>query len=450
MSDLNLNRTLPYSQNVDLAAQTVEGACDCRPVEKSLVQSFRRVQSEDGHGMILVPMPRSDILQNVHLAADYTATHPEELGRLIVLCPGNVKELLLEFVVYSDLFSILCVCKDLFKDQIEKVLEKRGHLFLHRLQTALQSVGQEREIEDIKQTFSVSHFAKEHDFYKYLLESEKFFKALYDRSYDLAALYHESHKEALQITREGQLAYHQIAIQMYDMISSGSGVSANTILASLFHELDIIVKMIGQVDQENPEPILELSGTPLSQSRPCLEFRKDPETQTIQFLFEDSDAPFLPISFFDHPERIVDLFAPDGLRKIPPQIIDCVNLHSLTLMGCTYLEALPPEIGQLYNLTSLILPKAYGPYTKPRLQRIPDEITHLKNLKQIEFNHRHDDISFEDCYERHACKENTCTYFSQDFSPLQQKWLQELEEKDCEVVHLHVPPKDEDESSSGF
>lgn len=439
MSDLNINRALPYSQNLDLTSQTVEGVRDSLSVEQSLVQSFRRVKSEDGHGTILVPMPRSDILQNVHLAADYTAMHPEELGRLIVLCPGNVKELLLEFVANSDLFSILCVCKDLFKDQIEKILEKRAHLFLHQLQTALQSVGKERAIEDIKQTFSVSHFAKEHDFYKYLLSSEKFFKALYDRSYDLAALYHESHKESLRITREGQLAYHQIAIQMYDMISAGAGISANTILASLFHELDIIVKMIGQVDQENPEPVLELSGTPLSQSRSCLEFRKDPETQTLQFLFEDSDAPFLPIALFDHPERIVDLYAPDGLTKIPPQIIDCVNLHSLILLGCTYLEALPPEIGQLYNLTSLILPKASGPHTKPRLKRIPDEITRLKNLKTIEFNQSHYEVSFVDCYDKHACKENTCTYFFQDFSLLQQKWLQELEEKGCEIVHLHVP-----------
>lgn len=428
MSDLNLKRVVSHGN----ISQAVEGHSEARAVEHSLVQSFKRVKSDDG--IILVPMPRSDLLQNVHLAADYTARHPEEGGLMIQLLPGLVKARILDYVDARDLSSLIFVSKNLFTPQ--QIIPKRAKGFMQDILNAMQARGHERTIKDIKRVFSAPHFSSAIDFHRYVLNSEFFFKKLSENSRQLVELCPVKDSESL-ISRE-TLAYHLIAMKMhkviYDQVPDPQGI-----LVTIFHELEMIVKMIQQVDQENPEPILELTGQPLIQTRGCIYVTKYPKTQMVAFSFEDSDAPFLPIELFKKSERAFLLFAPHGLTKIPLEILTCVNLHTLILLGCTYLEALPPEIGRLQNLKNLTLPIASNPTTKPRLKILPDEITQLKNLKDITFNRDHNEVSSLECYERHTCPEDTCTYFFQDFPPVQQRWLQELQEQGCELEQLHVP-----------
>lgn len=270
MSDLNLKPVVTH----DTPLQTVEANSEARAVERSLVQSFKRVRTDDG--IILVPMPRSDLLQNVHLAPDYTATHPENGRLLIQSLPGLVKARILDYVDVRDLSSLIFVSKDLFTPQ--QMIPKRAKGFMQEILNAMQTMGHERTIKDIESVFSAPHFSSEIDFHRYVLNSEFFFKKLSENSRQLVELCPVKGRGPFIADRK--LAYHQIATKMYKVIYD-QVPDPQGILVAIFHELEIIVKMIQQVDQENPEPILELTGLPLIQMRRCLEVTKDPETQMV-------------------------------------------------------------------------------------------------------------------------------------------------------------------------
>lgn len=439
MSFLRLNTVSDLSSSADEMSPDQGAHFNNRPVEQSADLGTQKVN------------PEADILSNAHLPANYTATHPEPAGRLIVSFSDLVKQHLLDCMDVSDLPSLLFVCKNLFTP--EQILSKRAQHFMQYILNAMQAIGHNRTIEDIKFVFSASHFSIGMDFDRYVLKAERSFARLYEQSCGLLAQFLDKGFSAeLGRVSESMLGYHHVAFQIYQMVIRPRDsylllyhgdwrklLDRRQALAEIFHELEMVVKMINDSNQENPEPILELSGRPLNQSRPCLQIQKIPYIQQVKYLFEDSDAAFVPPELFNKPETIREIYFPDGLLELPLQILQCVNLTTLILLGCTYLETLPPEIGQLQNLKRLTLPVACSSFTKPRLRVLPDEIIQLKNLEMITFNASHRKVLSLDCYDNHACVEHTCTYFFQDFSPVQQNWLQELQENRCHIEELYVP-----------
>ncbi len=65
-----------------------------------------------------------------------------------------------------------------------------------------------------------------------------------------------------------------------------------------------------------------------------------------------------------------------GIRMLPPEIKQCTQLKTLDLSGNQELQFLPPEIGNLINLTSLL---ASG----NKIQVLPSQIKHLTNLVEL-------------------------------------------------------------------
>ncbi len=85
----------------------------------------------------------------------------------------------------------------------------------------------------------------------------------------------------------------------------------------------------------------------------------------------------LPSDFFQQHKdlRELSLISCSNLNKLLPQIGQLQSLQKLTISGGD-LKGLPPEIGQLQNLQKLILDKY-------KFTELPPEIGQLKNLKLL-------------------------------------------------------------------